>query len=100
MFESTSRYSKCEDTSIVTKEGEIIKYKKRRFIPLDREDSITVAEINIHLGERIDLISAKVFGDPEQFWRLCDMNGIMHPLDLVVTDDTIGKDIIKIKNQI
>jgi hypothetical protein len=83
---------------MVTKEGETIKYKKRRFIPSDREDSITIIEISIKSRDRIDLISAKVFGDPEQFWRLCDMNLIMHPLDLT-SEDNIGKNII-IKSEI
>ena len=52
-------------------------------------------EIDIIAGDRIDLISSKYLGDPEQFWRLCDMNGVMHPLDLT---DEIGK-IIKIKSE-
>ncbi|MFZ1707308.1 MAG: LysM domain-containing protein, partial [Anaerolineae bacterium] len=37
----------------------------------------TVAE-----GERPDLIAAAYLGDPEQFWRLCDANGVMRPEEL------------------
>jgi hypothetical protein len=29
--------------------------------------------------ERLDNITARDLGDPEQFWRLCDANNAMHP---------------------
>jgi hypothetical protein len=90
MYEVTSRYSKCEDTFIVTNEGKIIKYKKRRFIPKEKESQVTILEIDIMAGDRIDLISSKYLADPEQYWRLCDMNRVMHPLDLT---EQVGKTI-------
>lgn len=89
MFEHTSRYNECEDAFVVTKDGKTIKYKKRRFIPKEREGPIIILEIDIVSGDRIDLISSKYLADPEQFWRLCDMNEVMHPLDL----EEIGKTI-------
>ena len=95
MFEANSRYNERGDGFFVANDGRIIKYKRRRFIPHDNENKITLEEINITAGDRIDLISAKHLGDPEQFWRLCDMNEIMHPLDLT---SQIGK-IIKITSQ-
>lgn len=33
-------------------------------------------------GERLDNINARYLGDPEQFWRLCDANGVLHPREL------------------
>jgi len=90
MFEVTSRYNKCEDAFIVSDNGNIIKYKKRRFIPKEKENQVIISEIVITAGDRIDLISFKYLADPEQYWRLCDMNGIMHPLDLT---KPIGKTI-------
>jgi hypothetical protein len=91
MFEPTSRYSTCEDVFLVTRDGKTIKYKKRRFIQKEKENQTDIIlETKIVAGDRIDLISFKYFADPEQFWRLCDMNGVMHPLDLTTN---IGKTI-------
>ena len=38
-------------------------------------------------GDRLDNITAKYLGDPEQFWRMCDANGAMRPEELT---ETIG----------
>ncbi|MDQ6851962.1 MAG: hypothetical protein M3070_18885 [Actinomycetota bacterium] len=35
-------------------------------------------------GERLDHVAARAFGDPEQFWRLCDVNTELRPNDLQV----------------
>jgi hypothetical protein len=90
MFDATSRYTQCGDAFVVTNDGKIIKYKRRRFIPKEIDIQIPILEIDIVTGDRIDLISSKYLANPEQFWRLCDMNGIMHPLDLT---EKIGKTI-------
>lgn len=90
MFEPNSRYNICGDAFVITNDGNTIKYKKRRFIPKEKEGQTTIFEVDIVTGDRIDLISSKYLADPEQFWRLCDMNGVMHPLDLT---EKIGKTI-------
>jgi hypothetical protein len=33
-------------------------------------------------GDRPDLLAHRVLGDPELFWRLCDLNGVARPADL------------------
>jgi hypothetical protein len=33
-------------------------------------------------GERPDTIAATLAGDPEQFWRVCDANRVLHPEEL------------------
>jgi len=33
-------------------------------------------------GDRPDLIAFRALGDPEQFWRLCDVNRVMAPAEL------------------
>jgi hypothetical protein len=81
MFEPTSRYYKVEDTSIETKDGGKVAYKKRRFLP-DWSDMTLLQELKVSDGDRLDRISARVVGDPEQFWRICDANNVMHPLEL------------------
>lgn len=36
-------------------------------------------------NDRIDLVSSRSLGDPEQFWRLCDANNAMYPLILTTS---------------
>ena len=33
-------------------------------------------------GDRLDLITARTLGDPEQFWRVCDANDALDPAEL------------------
>jgi len=42
----------------------------------------TLAEHAVTQAERLDNITARYLDDPEQFWRLCDANGAMHPDEL------------------
>jgi hypothetical protein len=82
MFEPTSRYYQVEDASIKTKdEGAYVTYKRRRFLP-DWSKMILLQELKVNEGDRLDTISARVVGDTEQFWRICDANDAMHPLEL------------------
>jgi len=41
-------------------------------------------------GERLDNVTAKYLGDPEQFWRLCDANRALRPQELT---ETLGRRI-------
>jgi hypothetical protein len=82
MFESTSRYYNIQDAVLETKDGRNnITYKRRRFLP-ELSNITILQEISVSEGERLDRISARIVGDPEQFWRICDANDIMHPLEL------------------
>jgi hypothetical protein len=81
MFETNSRYINIEGTSIKRKDGKVIGYKKRRFLP-NGSDMILIQEITLTEGDRLDRISAIVTGDAEQFWHICDANNTMHPLEL------------------
>jgi hypothetical protein len=38
-------------------------------------------------GERLDHLSAKYLGDPEQYWRICDANDAIMPDALVEPPD-------------
>ena len=33
-------------------------------------------------GDRVDTIAAQHIGDPEQFWRVCDGNGVLQPSEV------------------
>jgi hypothetical protein len=81
MFEPSSRYTNCEDSKLTAEDGRVIAYKKRRFLPAGDKMHV-LQEIVVSGGDRLDNISAVILGDPEQFWRICDANDAMHPLDL------------------
>ena len=81
MFDSTSRYYFVEDATINGEDGQEIIYKKRRFIP-DKKNKFQSREI---VGkDRLDLVAHEVLGDPRQYWRICDVNEKMHPLELLL----------------
>jgi hypothetical protein len=57
---------------------------RRRFIPPpDRFHLLQVYTVTE--GERYDILAAQFLGDPEQFWRLCDANGVLRPEELTET---------------
>ena len=35
-------------------------------------------------GDRLDLIAARMLGDGEHFWQICDANNTMNPFDLTI----------------
>ncbi len=81
MLEYTSRYYNLETAQFTTPTGRMIAYKRRRFLPPNTAQP-ALAEIKVVAGDRLDILTAKVLGDPEQFWQLCDMNNAMNPIDL------------------
>ena len=81
MFEPTSRYYALDDASLTTGDDRIIAYKRRRFLP-DGKKMPLLVEVTVTEGDRLDLITARTLGDPEQFWRICDANNAMNPSDL------------------
>lgn len=82
MFDRKSRYYDVENTILVRRDGERIAYKKRRFLPkIDRDVEHPLVEAVDQ--DRLDLLAARILGDPEQFWRICDVNGVMNPFELL-----------------
>jgi nucleoid-associated protein YgaU len=77
MFPVTSRYHSNETAKFVTPHGRQIVYLRRRFLP--PATTAILAEHTVTQGDRLDNITARYLGDPEQFWRLCDANNAMHP---------------------
>ncbi len=80
-FPATSRYHESETATLVMPDGREIVYLRRRFVP-GPERFITLQEHTVSEGERLDNLTALYLGDPEQFWRLCDANGVMQPREL------------------
>lgn len=88
MFEPTSRYYDLPVATHVGEDGHEIAYKRRRFLPR-AEDMTVLLEVTFVQGDRLDLIAARLLGDPEQFWRICDANNAMAPADLTATPGTV-----------
>lgn len=81
MFPRTSRYYNIEIVKYVTADRREIVYLRRRFLPRSTAASI-IAEHNVEEGDRLDNVTAKYLGDPEQFWQVCDVNDAMRPDEL------------------
>ena len=89
MFPINSRYYGITTVTLETQDGKQIVFLRRRFVPPpERFDLLT--EHTVSEGERLDNISALYLGDPEQFWRVCDANGVVRPAELT---ETVGRKI-------
>ncbi len=82
MFEPTSRYFALATATYALPDGRTVAYKRRRLLPRGRDLPLLV-EVPVTEGDRLDLITARTLGDPEQFWRVCDANDAMNPVELV-----------------
>jgi hypothetical protein len=81
MIDPASRYYRSGRTFYVASDGTRVPYLKRRLLP--QGDSYEVmAVVTVTGGQRPDLLSAKLQGDPLQFWRIADANNAMNPLEL------------------
>jgi hypothetical protein len=82
MFAPGSRYEQVP-TAVYVEDGNQRPYVLLRTFPpaAPTQQLHEVAE-----NERLDLLAWRSFGDPEQFWRLCDANGVVWPEDLEVAD--------------
>lgn len=78
MFFRGSRYEHTPDAEIAGPAGRTIRYKRMRFIP---QVQGRIGE-KVQEGDRPDLVAFRALGDPEQFWRLCDVNRVMAPAEL------------------
>ncbi len=81
MFNPTSRYYSRQTATHTTADGRQITYIQRRFLPQGEAMPLLV-EVTVTDGDRLDLITARTLGDPEQFWRVCGANNAMNPFDL------------------
>ena len=81
MFEPTSRYANLETATLAMTDGRKVTYKRRRFLPRGKDLPVLV-EVTVTQSERLDVITARTLGDPEQFWRVCDANDAMNPVEL------------------
>ena len=86
-FGPTSRYAPIPSSTLVMADGRTIVYVGRRFVPSPDRFALLQWHV-VTAPERLDTITARYLGDPEQFWRLCDANNAMNPFDLARTPGT------------
>jgi hypothetical protein len=81
MFDAASRYAGIEIVQTTDAAGRRIAHVRRRFLPQGDAMPLLV-EVRVEQGDRLDLITARTLGDPEHFWRVCDANNAMNPIEL------------------
>jgi len=80
-FPANSRYASSDTVVHTQPDGTSVAYLRRRFVP-SPENFALLQEHFVVEGERLDVITAHYIGDPEQFWRICDANLVLHPDEL------------------
>lgn len=86
-FPPTSRYYNIETAVLERANGKKVVYLKRRLIPA-RDRFSLLQEHVVTEGDRLDNITSLYYNDPLQFWRICDANNAMRPIELT---DVIGR---------
>lgn len=81
MIGTTSRYAGLTILVLEGSDGRGIPYISRRFLPPSGSIPL-LGQIIVAQGDRLDLISSRTVGDPEQSWRICDANLAMNPVQL------------------
>jgi hypothetical protein len=82
VFGPTSRYRDVPTATLELPDGRRVVYLRRRFVP--SPDRFALLEIHVVAGtDRLDNVTARHLGDPEQFWRIADANRAMRPEELV-----------------
>jgi hypothetical protein len=80
-FPATSRYHDTATATIEWPNGRVDTYLRRRFVPPPENFSLLQEHLVVQ-GDRLDNVTARYLGDPEQFWRVCDANAAMRPDEL------------------
>lgn len=83
MISPTSRYATV-GTAQLTIGGRSVNYLRRRLLPPPESLAATGSYL-VRAGDRADVVSWRVYGDPELFWRLADGNRAMDPAELTAT---------------
>jgi hypothetical protein len=81
-FPPNSRYNGVPVLTHVTVDGRTVSYVARRVVP-SPDRFATARTHTVTAQDRLDTLSARYFGDPEQWWRLADANGAIRPDALV-----------------
>ena len=80
-FEPTSRYHGKPLTTSTTTQGETIVHTTRRFVPPPENFALLQFHF-VEQGDRLDNIAHQYLADAQQFWKICDGNGVDKPEEL------------------
>jgi hypothetical protein len=80
MFGPGSRYAQVPTAVFTDRDGRERPYVLAR--PIPSPPAPTRQRHQMADGERLDHVAARAFGDPEQFWRICDVSAELRPDDL------------------
>ena len=83
-FPPNSRYASIQTATLTTINGQVVVYLRRRFVPSPDQFAL-LQEYTVTQGDRLDNLAARLIGDPELFWQLCDSNGALQPEELTAT---------------
>ncbi len=81
MFSPGSRYERVPTAVHVDRDGKQRPYVLLRTFP---PPAPTLGQHEFAEHDRLDLLAWQFFGDPEQFWRICDANATLQPETLEI----------------
>ena len=95
MPDPASRYAGLEIATSTVPDGtgghRVVRYLRRRFPPQPADAGPLTTHLVVR-GDRLDLLAAAQLGDPLLFWRICDVNLMIHP-DELTSDRWIGRTV-------
>jgi hypothetical protein len=78
-----SRYEDAEVFPVVTRRRFNSTLSVMRPVDALSDQDIPTRRYNWRAGDRLDLLGAREYGDPSNWWRVLDANGsVLNPLDL------------------
>jgi len=87
MFAMGSRYYGLPVLQKKNSDGTETSYVSRRFLPSGDEFDLLMLH-QVTGSDRLDNITAQYLDDPQQFWRICDANEAVSPIELTATPGT------------
>ncbi len=78
IFPPNSRYYSARIRQRVTADGAVETFVGRRIIPATSRYR-PLDHYRTPTNDRIDRVANRFYGDPEQYWRICDANGDVDP---------------------
>lgn len=80
VFSKLSRYRRVPDTAVPDARGRVLAAKDIRLLP----DVIGTFRHTVDAGDRLDQLSYSYYGEPLQYWHICDANPqFLSPLALL-----------------
>lgn len=78
MFERGSRYEGVPDRETVLPDGRRVAHMALRIVPAPEGR----LPLPVRPDDRFDTLAHRAYGDPQQFWRLCDAARVLRPEEI------------------